>query len=42
MIYTLAVILMLVGAAASAIVVIAIWDAGAPIWRRWRQRQRAS
>jgi len=30
MIHTLAVILMLVGAAASAIAVIAIWDAGAP------------
>jgi hypothetical protein len=41
-IYTLTVILVLVGAAASAIVVIAMWDAGAPAWRRWRQRQRAS
>jgi hypothetical protein len=34
MIYILTVILMLVGAAASAIVVIAMWDAGAPAWRR--------
>jgi hypothetical protein len=42
MIYMLTVILVLVGAAASAIVIIAMWDAGAPAWRRWRQRQRAS
>ena len=42
MIYTLTVILVLVGAAASAVVVIAMWDAGVPVWRRWRQRQRAS
>jgi hypothetical protein len=42
MIYTLTAILVLVGAAASAIVIIAMWDAGAPAWRRWRQRQRAS
>ena len=33
MIYMLIVILVLVGAAASAIVVIAMWDAGAPAWR---------
>jgi hypothetical protein len=42
MIYMLTVILVLVGAAASAVVVIATWGAGAPAWRRWRQRQRAS
>jgi hypothetical protein len=42
MIYTLAVILVLVGAAASAVVVIAMWDAGALVLRRWRQRHRAS
>jgi hypothetical protein len=42
MIYTLTIILMLVGAAASAIVVIAMWGAGAPAWRRWRRRQWAS
>ena len=42
LIYTLTVILVLVGAAASAIVVIAMWDAGAPLFRRWRRRQRAS
>jgi hypothetical protein len=42
MIYMLTVILVLVGAAASAIVVIAMCDAGRPAWRRWRQRQRAS
>jgi len=41
MIYMLTVILVLVGAAASAIVIIAMWDAGAPAWFRWRQRQRA-
>jgi hypothetical protein len=39
MIYMLTVILVLVGAAASAIVIIAMWDAGATAWRRWRQRQ---
>ena len=38
MIYTLTVILVLVGAAASAVVVIAMWDAGAPVLRRWRRR----
>jgi hypothetical protein len=42
MIYMLTVILVLVGAAASAIVVVAMWDPGAPAWRRWRQQQRAS
>ena len=42
MIYTLTAILVLVGAAASAVMVIAMWGAGAPAWRRWRQRQRAS
>jgi hypothetical protein len=42
MIYMLTVILVLVGAAASAIAVIAMWDTGAPAWRRWRQRKRAS
>ena len=42
MINVLTAILLLVGAAASAIMVIAMWDAGAPAWRRWRQRQRAS
>jgi hypothetical protein len=48
MIYMLTVILVLVGAAASAIMVIAIaimviamWDPGAPAGRRWRQRPRA-
>ena len=40
MIYTLAVILVLVGAAASAIMVIAMWGAGVPVLRRWRRRQR--
>jgi hypothetical protein len=39
-IYTLAVILVLVGAAASAIMVIAMWGAGVPVLRRWRRRQR--
>jgi hypothetical protein len=34
MIYTLTVILVLVGAAASAIVVIVMWDAGAPVLSR--------
>jgi hypothetical protein len=38
MIYTLAVILVLVGAAASAIMLIAVWDLGAPVLRRWRRR----
>jgi hypothetical protein len=38
MIYTLTYILVLVGTAATAIVVIAMWDAGAAAWRRWRQR----
>jgi len=41
MIYMLTVILVLVGAAASAIMVIALWDPGAPAGRRWRQRPRA-
>jgi hypothetical protein len=36
-IYTLAVILELVGAAACAIMVITMWDAGAPGLRRWRR-----
>jgi uncharacterized membrane protein YjgN (DUF898 family) len=35
-IYMLTVILVLVGAAAGAIMVIAMWDAGAPALRRWR------
>jgi hypothetical protein len=38
MIYTLTVILVLVGAAAIAVVVIAMWDAGRPVLRRWRRR----
>jgi hypothetical protein len=38
MIYTLTVILVLVGAAASATMVIAMWGAGAPVLRRWRRR----
>jgi hypothetical protein len=38
MIYTLTVILVLVGTAASAIVVIAMWDTGVPVLRRWRRR----
>jgi len=42
MIYTLTVILLLVGAAASAIMVIAMWGVGVPVLRRWRRRQRAS
>jgi len=42
MIYTLTVILLLVGAAASAIMVIAMWGTGWPVLRRWRRRQRAS
>jgi hypothetical protein len=42
MIYMLTVILMLVGAAACAIMVIAIWDVGAPVLRRWRRRWRTS
>jgi hypothetical protein len=42
MIYMLTVILVLVEVTASAIVVIAMCDLGAPAWRRWRQRQRAS
>jgi hypothetical protein len=42
MIYTLTVILLLVGAAANAIIVIAMWGTGWPVLRRWRRRQRAS
>jgi hypothetical protein len=42
MIYMLTVILVLFEVAVGAIVVIAMWDVGAPAWRRWRQRQRAS
>jgi hypothetical protein len=38
MIYTLTVILVLVGAAASATMVIAMWGSGAPVLRRWRRR----
>jgi hypothetical protein len=37
MIYTLTVILVLVGAAASATIVIAMRGAGAPVLRRWRR-----
>jgi hypothetical protein len=37
MIYTLIAILVLVGAAASAVVVIAMWDAGALAWHRRRR-----
>jgi hypothetical protein len=40
MIYTLVVILVLLGTAASAIMIIAMWDAGVPVLRRWRRRQR--
>jgi hypothetical protein len=36
--YMLAVILVLVGVAAIAIAVIAMWDVGAPAWRQWRWR----
>jgi hypothetical protein len=42
MIYTLTVILLLVGAAASAIMIIAMWGTGWPVLRRWRRRPRAS
>ena len=38
MIYTLAIILALLGAAASAIVAITIWGAGTPILRHRRRR----
>jgi hypothetical protein len=38
MIYALNVILVLVGAAASATMIIAMWGAGAPVLRRWRRR----
>ena len=38
MIHMLTVILMLVGAAAGAIIVIAMWDTGAQVLRRWRRR----
>jgi len=42
MINMLTAILVLVGAAASAIVVIVMWNAGTPAWRRWRRRYRTS
>jgi len=42
MIHMLAVILVLVGAAASAIMVIVMWDVGAPVLRRWRRRNWTS
>jgi len=42
MIYTLAVILLLVGAAAGGLLVITMWDAGVPMLRRLGRRERTS
>jgi hypothetical protein len=42
MIYTLAIILALLGAAVSAMVIITMWGAGTPVLRQWRRRPRRS